>query len=72
MLEKDIERLKAQVLAMRHQNKAIDSFLSGDPEKEQLIDFLEGIKKRNETGIRKRTKRIEKLSGLLLVKQKNI
>jgi hypothetical protein len=65
MLEKDIERINAQVLAMRHQNRAIDKVLSGNPGREQLIDFLEGIKKRNENRIRKRIKNIERLSVLL-------
>lgn len=71
MIQKDIERIKAQVSAMEHQNKAIDRFLSGNPGREQLIDFLEGIKKRNENGIRKKTRNIERLSGLL-VKQRKI
>ena len=66
MIEKDIERIKAQVLAMRHQNRAIDQFLSGDPGREQLIDFLEGIKKRNENRIRKKIKNIKRLSSLLV------
>lgn len=69
MLEKDIERIKAQVSAMKHQNKAIDSFLLGNPGREELIKFLEDIKRRNENGIRKKTKNIKRLSGLLL-KQK--
>lgn len=63
MIEKEINRIKVQVRAIERQNLEINKILSRDcVSKEDLIEFLEKMRKRNESRIRKRTKTIKRLS----------
>lgn len=64
MSEKEINRMKVQVRAIERQNFEIDKILSRDNvSKEDLVAFLEDMRKRNLSRIAKREKTIKKFSN---------
>lgn len=64
MSEKEINRMRVQVRAIERQNFEIDKILSRDNvSKEDLVAFLEDMRKRNLSRIAKREKTIKKFSN---------
>jgi hypothetical protein len=64
MSEKEINRMNVQVRAIERQNFEIDKILSRDNvSKEDLVAFLEDMRKRNLSRIAKREKTIKKFSN---------
>jgi hypothetical protein len=64
MSENEINRMNVQVRAIERQNFEIDKILSRDNvSKEDLVAFLEDMRKRNLSRIAKREKTIKKFSN---------